>query len=920
MVSKTNRYKTPPRQGTRKAANPVPGQPPVRKGKFFGCLFNIIALLLLLGMAGGVLTLLVYRHQVRELPSLDDLTNYQPSLVTRIFARDYQLLGEFYIQRRQFVPMKDVPPMLVKAFLAVEDSRFYEHIGIDPVGIARAMYANLAAGRVTQGASTITQQVARTFLLSSVRTVDRKIKEMILSLSIEKKFTKDEILELYVNQIYLGAGAYGVASASRIYFDKDVSELNIGQMALLAGLPKAPSRYSPWRYPDRARARQKLVLGRMVEVGLITTEQADLWAERDFGLARPERPLEQVAPHYLEHVRRNIQSEWGNGQLYRGGLDVYTALDPGLQRAAYKAILDGLAAYDRRHGYRGPIQRLDNVRREALLAWVAQHRDENRSVNGYIKGVVTAVAKKNGGASVSLVEEGREILLTLEGVQWARKQVGDKKTLGPAITKVEEVLSVGDIIWVERGEKENTWKLAQEPLAEAAMVVMDPHTGQLLAMVGGRDFGRSEFNRATQSRRQPGSAFKPFLYSAAFDRGYSPTMRIDDSPLSIAFTDPSTGEVREWRPENYEHKFYGPTTLRSALVHSRNLVTIRLVKRIGLSKIIPLLRRFGLDIPPERRNLSVSLGTYEFTPLQMVTGYCAFANGGKLVEPVYIARIQDRYGRTVYRHRGGDCLLCHQEPKAIVLKSNDTQDETQKPMTLFGKRVLDPPTAYQMTNLLKGVVTHGTARKAVSLGRPLAGKTGTTNDMRDAWFIGFSPALVAGVWVGYDDYGILGGTETGAMAALPIWMDFMREALKEQPATDFSVPAGIQLEPINAETGEFAQPDNKGMVMEAFKPGQSPLSPEFRGAPFGDGGTGDSEVPGGGMGNFGSSPESFGGIPGSFPGTPDSFGGVPGNFGGTSTPPGRPLGIPGGSPGSSPGRPPGGSGGGSAPGIGDGLY
>ncbi|MEO5327726.1 MAG: PBP1A family penicillin-binding protein [Magnetococcus sp. THC-1_WYH] len=812
-----------------------------QKPKKRGCLFNLLALLVFLSLAGGTVGLLVFRHYARGLPTLDELTDYQPSLVTRIFARDYQLLGEFFIQRRQFVPMKDVPPMLVKAFLAVEDARFYEHYGIDPVGIARAAMANAAAGRVIQGASTVTQQVARTFLLSSVRTLDRKIKEVILSLAIERKFSKDEILELYVNQIYLGAGAYGVAAASRIYFDKDVSELNIGQIALLAGLPKAPSRYSPWRYPDRARARQKLVLDRMVDVGLITTEQADLWAERDFGLARPEKPLEQVAPHYLEHVRRTIQNEWGNGLLYQGGLDVYTSLDPRLQRAAHKAILSGLAAYDRRHGYRGPVEHLENATPDAFSSWVVQHKDEERSATGYVKGLVTSLNKEKGVATVVLVEGGREILLTLDGVQWARKPVGEKKALGPPITRVDEVLTTGDVVWLERDETLQIWKLAQEPQVEAAMIVMDPHTGQLLAMVGGRDFGKSEFNRATQSRRQPGSAFKPFLYAAAMDRGYSPTTRIDDSPLSMTYVDSATGILKEWQPENYEHKFYGPTTLRSALVHSRNLVTIRLVKRIGLSKVVPLLRRFGLDIPPEQRNLTIALGSYGFTPLQIVTGYCAFANGGKLVEPVYIARIQDRYGRTVHRHRGGDCLLCHQEPKEIVVAPKDKNTPEQQP-SLFGKRVLDPPTAYQITSLLKGVISHGTGRKALALGWPLAGKTGTTNDLRDAWFIGFSPALVAGVWVGFDDYSVLGHAETGAMAALPIWMDFMSAALKDQPKIDFPVPKGIQLEPVNAETGEFCSVDSKGMVMEAFKPGQSPLRSESSGSSSSGGGAGKPSV------------------------------------------------------------------------------
>ncbi|MBF0455904.1 MAG: PBP1A family penicillin-binding protein [Magnetococcales bacterium] len=786
-----------------------------------GWLFYLSVLFLISLMAGLGGLWSIYRHYSQDLPTLDDLAHYRPSLVTRVFARDYQLLGEFYIQRRQFVPFEEIPEKLVLALLAIEDWKFYQHHGIDPVGMFRAALANIRAGRKVQGASTITQQVARTFLLTGIKTWERKIKEIILSLRIEQRFSKDEIIELYLNQVLLGSGSYGVGAASRIYFNRDVSELSLGQMALLAGLPQAPNRYNPWRRPERARKRQIKVLNRMEAVGIITPQEAQEAKEAPFGLARPPKPLEQVAPHFLEHVRRTIQTEWGSRQLYRGGLDVYTTLDPNLQRAAQKAVRDGLVALDRRHGYRGALAHLDQLGPESLRVWLAANPEKITSPSGYLYGLVTEIPDGKQ-AIVQLAKDNQSVVLPFAGVEWARPRLeGNDKKPGAKLQSIHEALRVGDIVLLEPpGEERDSYQLAQEPEAEAALVSLDPHTGQVLAMVGGYDFASSEFNRATQSKRQPGSAFKPFLYAAGLDATYSPVSKIDDSPLPISYRDPVTGELKVWRAENYEKKFYGPTTLRTGLAHSRNLVTIRLVKSLGISNVVPFLEKFGLRIPKFRQDLSLSLGSVGFTPLEMTSAYAVFANGGKLVEPVYIARVQDRFGRTVHRHKGGDCLLCHQEPQ----DSTTTVDRETRKIALFGSRVLDPTTAYQTTNLLKGVVQHGTGRRAKKLRRPLAGKTGTTNDLRDAWFMGFSPSLVTAVWVGMDDSTPLGYRETGATAALPIWIDVMRAGLKDRSVADFPVPEGIHLEAVNHETGEAVAAGEKKWVMEAFKEGQKPNS------------------------------------------------------------------------------------------------
>ncbi|MBF0370709.1 MAG: penicillin-binding protein 1A [Magnetococcales bacterium] len=785
--------------------------------------------LTLLSMVLGALTVwAVYMRYSKDLPALNSLADYRPSLLTRVYARDYQLLGEFFVERRQFVPLRDVPRTQLDAFLAIEDSEFYSHPGINLPSIFRAMIANVRAGKVVQGASTITQQVAKTFLLTLDRTWERKIREIILAIRIEQRFTKDEILELYLNQIFLGAGSYGVGAAARIYFNKDVADLNLGQMAMLAGLPKAPSWYSPWRHPEAAKRRQKLVLQRMAEEGYITAEESRIAGEATLGLARPQKPLEQVAPHYLEHVRRTIYAEWGSRQLYKGGLDIHTSLDPRLQRAAQAAIRRGLIDYDRRHGYRGPLAKLPATDDIALDIWLDENREEPATVAGYLKGVVLSVGEKTTGSAQVLLADETKVELTLEGVRWARERKGKKKRLGPSRKKVAEVLQAGDVILVEmpeEGDEKGVVRLAQEPDAEGSLVALDPHTGQILALVGGYDFGRSEFNRATQSRRQPGSAFKPILYAAGLDNGYSPVSRIDDSPIPLTYRDSDTGELKTWRAENYEQKFYGPTTLRIALEHSRNLVTIRLLKSLGLDTALPYISRFGLDIPSSRHDLSLALGSVGFTPLKMASAYGVFGNGGKLVDPVYIARVQDRFGRTIHRHPGGDCLLCHQEPVKGVLKPEPGQEHLQE-APLFGTRVISPETAYQVTSLLKGVVERGTGRRARKLKRPLAGKTGTTNDLRDAWFIGYSPSLVTVVWVGLDDYSVLGYRETGSRAALPIWVDFMGAALENKPLSDFPVPPGIHMEEVDALTGGPVGAQTKKSVLEVFKGDEKPNPPQ----------------------------------------------------------------------------------------------
>ncbi|MGN7612309.1 penicillin-binding protein 1A [Magnetococcales bacterium HHB-1] len=802
-----------------------------RSGWFWRWLKRLIVVAFLGFATAMVGVWLVYQKYAKDLPTLQTLADYRPSLVTRVFARDYQLLGEFFIERREFIPLSDMPEQLIQSFLAIEDSQFFQHPGVDIRGIIRAAIANFKAGVVVQGASTITQQVAKTFLLSSERKLERKIREVILSFRIEQRFTKKEILELYLNQIYLGAGAYGVGAAARIYFNRDVSELDLPQMAMLAALPKAPSNYSPWRAPEKAKERRSLVIHRMKTLHYITPEQAEEATQSSLTLSRPPPPLEQIAPHYLEHVRRTIQEEWGSHQLYRGGLDIYTSLNPRLQHAAQHAVREGLLRYDHRHGFRGALNHLENISPENLKAWQEKTKKEPPVADQWQKGVVLEVGtqdkvtKKNKKEEVAhlMLADGKKVSITYPKQRWwARHRLKNKWRTTSAAKPMKKVLKPGDVVWIAPpDEKHPQHRLMQIPDAESALVAIDPHTGQVLAMVGGYDFNQSEFNRATQALRQPGSAYKPIIYAAALAKGMSPVDKVDDTPIPITYYDPTTGRHKMWRAQNYEHRFYGPTTLRVALEHSRNLVTIRLLKQIGIPYAMYFSRRFGLKIPEPHWNLSQALGTHVFTPIDMASAYSVFANGGKLIKPVYTIRVQDRFGRTVYRHGSGDCTLCHQESQSSGQKlAEDGHQENSD--TPFSRQTLSPEVAFQTTHLLRGVVQHGTGRRALRLGRPLAGKTGTTNDLKDSWFVGYSPSLVTAVWVGRDDATTLGARETGATAALPIWIQFMGEALKDQPKTDFFAPKGIHLRAIHGRTGTAASSGAKGAIWEAFREGQGP--------------------------------------------------------------------------------------------------
>ena len=651
--------------------------------------------------------------------------------MTQILAKDGQLIAEFSHQRRYVVPLDRIPSDVISAFVAAEDGDFFKHVGVDLLGIARATWANFRAGRVVQGGSTITQQVARGLLLSPRRTMLRKVKELVLAYRIEKYLTKEEILYLYMNQIYLGHGAYGVQAAAHTYFGKDCSQLGLAEGALLAGLIKAPSRYSPVRYPRRARARQEYVIGRMLADGQINEEEAT--GALNTQIAVQVHP--KVSAHtdyYTEHVRRWLEDKFGEADLYEGGLTVYTACDPDLTLAGQEAIRKGLAELTRRQGFQGPI---GQVSKSELAAIRSRPLDRNGLETGsVISGVVTHVKK---GYQEVMVRIGA-----------ARGQVDKEEEA--FLKKYGKGLKPGDIIQVvpqSYDEKSKSWnvKVHQEPEAQSALVALEAETGRVRAMIGGRDYAISQFNRAIQAKRQPCSAFKPFIFSAALAHPslhYTPASVIMDSPL--VYDDPGRPGVK-WKPKNFEGRFFGPTTMRTALEHSRNVVTVKMLNDMGLKYAIDYANRFGFtsEIQP---SLSMAIGTSGMSLMEMTKAYSVFANQGRLVEPVLIEKVLDRHGKEIYT-----------APKLV-------------------QQAISPKNAFLTTYLLEGVVQYGTGRQMKILDRPLAGKTGTNDDSRDAWFVGFSPQLVCGVWVGRDDYKPLGRKETGGRAAGPIWREFMSEA------------------------------------------------------------------------------------------------------------------------------------------------
>jgi len=790
--------------------------------RFLGFLFAAGTVVFLVGIAGVAGAIW---HFSQDLPDYSQLKDYEPPVMTRVHAADGSLLAEYAKERRLYLPIQAVPKLVINAFLAAEDKNFYEHGGIDYSGMARAaiLYAeNYGSNRRPQGASTITQQVAKNFFLTNEVSFSRKIKEALLAMRLERAYSKDKILELYLNEIYLGLGAYGIAAASLVYFDKSVNELTIAEAAYLAALPKMPGALHPVRNHDRAIERRNYVIDRLQENGWIKASDADAARKEPLVVANHANSAHTFAGEYFaEEVRRDIFDRYGEKKLYEGGLSVRTTLDPKIQVMARKTMVAGLVKYDEEQVYRGPIQKLD-----VSGDWGVKLADIKSlsDISPWQMAVVLETSEQSArvgfqpgrdlGGAVS--KERKTGLVSLDGVKWAKAASGALR--GKTPTTVSQVLHPGDVIYVDPLFKdgnpvEGQYRLEQIPEVSGAMVVMDPHTGRVLAMVGGFSFDQSQFNRATQAYRQPGSSFKPIVYSAALDNGYTPSTVVLDGPIEI--DQGQGGGV--WRPENFSNGHYqGPTTLRNALRLSLNTVTVRLAQDIGMPLISEYARRFGVydELP---NYLSYALGAGETTVMRMVTAYSMIDNGGRRVKPTLIDRIQDRYGHTIFKHDARECRGCdapegwHNQPEPQLIDRRE--------------QVLDSMTAYQITSMLEGVVQAGTATVLRDVGKPLAGKTGTTNEAKDAWFIGFSPDMVVGIYMGYDKPRPLGrgNAATGGHLAAPIARDFLKLALADKPATPFKIPAGIKLVRVVAKTGMRAGPgETAGTILEAFKPGTAP--------------------------------------------------------------------------------------------------
>ena len=773
----------------------------------------LFSLLLILGAGGaGVVAWGLYTYG-QGLPDYGQLADYEPPVVTRVHGGDGRLLAEYATERRVFVPINAMPKRIIKAFLSAEDKNFYSHPGVDFVSLASAMLdnvRNLGTSRRPRGASTITQQVAKNFLLTNEVSIERKAIEAILAFRIERTLSKDRILELYLNEIYLGFGSYGVAAAALNYFDKSLDNLTIDEAAFLAALPKAPNNYHPIRRREAAVTRRNWVIGQMARNGFIAATQAAEAKSVPLSV-KPRSATEFVqAAYYTEEVRRDLMERFGEKGVYGGGLSVRTTLDPRLQRIADQSLRAGLMLYDRRHGWRGPVNNIPVV-----AGWGDALHDLGRP-EGMLDTwrLALVVVVKRGQAQIGFAD-GSLGTIPLSELRWARAWKKDQR-LGDKVKSAGDVLARGDVIFVEPVSKNdegdpypaNTYGLRQIPDVGGAMVAMDPHTGRVLAMTGGWNYELFEFNRATQARRQPGSAFKPFVYLAALDQGFTPATRILDAPFVID----QGGGLGKWKPANYTKKFYGPSAMRLGIEKSRNLMTVRLAQTIGMDKVTEYARRFGIvDTMPPR--LSMSLGAGETTLMRLVTGYAMLVNGGKRVTPSLIDRVQDRNGVTVFRHDERPCEGC-----GVAAWSNTPVPKIPDQR----EQVADPTSAYQMVRMLEGVVRRGTGRRIAELGKPLGGKTGTTNDNVDTWFIGFAPDLAVGAFVGFDKPRTLGRRDTGSNVAVPLFKSFMAEALKDQPEIPFRAPPGIMHVRINPETGTLARPGDKNVILEVFKPGTEP--------------------------------------------------------------------------------------------------
>ncbi len=873
-------------------------KPPVRRRRRKSWLLSLLGVaftagvFLFLAAAGGAAYFLWSIS--RDLPDYDRLSNYKPPVITRVHAGDGRLIAEFAKERRIYVPVQAMPKLLINAFLAAEDQNFYEHHGIDFRGVARAIINNLLRKR-REGASTITQQVAKNFLLTNEQTFMRKAKEAILAVRIDRAFTKDQILDLYLNQIYLGAGAYGVAAAGLRYFGKELHELQIHEVAYLAALPKEPSKLqlttARGKNFQEALARRNATIDNMARFKFISVAEAESAKKMPLEMtSRQIGPSTFAAEYFAEEVRRSLVDLFGqdendptNSSLYTGGYSVRSTVNPNLQLLARDALRTGLVNFDRKHsGWRGPITHIDIASGDwgAGLSQVPSLAD----VDPWRLGVVLQSSKDVAivGLQPTRLPNGtfdtrRETVeLRAEGLKWAFERAKSKARLKTA-PGVSDVLTPGDAVYVSppteldppaKESKRNTkqakaeekpsspsWQLMQVPQIGGAAIVMDPHNGRILALVGGFSFAESQFDRAVQARRQPGSAFKPIVYAAALDNGYTPATIVNDAVIAI---DQGNGQGL-WRPDNYDKQVHGPSPLRIGIEKSRNLMTVRLAQDIGMPIVSEYARRFGVydDLPPL---LSMALGAGETTLLRLTTAYCMFANGGKKISSTFIDRIQDRYGRTIWRHDQRPCDGCNAD-------TWHGQDVPQLPDDR--KQIVDPMTAYQIVSMLEGVVIRGTgAMIHKRVDKPLAGKTGTTNEEKDAWFIGFSPDMAMGVFIGYDSPQPMGHGETGGELAAPIFADFFKMALKDKPAIPFRTPPGILEVRVNKRTGQRTDPSDPDAIMEYFKPGTEPAE-GYTTAGY------PGEAPG-------ASPSGWGGASSSYPPAtypPASGGGFPPPYG-----------------------------------------
>jgi penicillin-binding protein 1A len=746
---------------------------------------NIFIAILSFGLLAAFSILAVLWAFSNNLPDYKFLKSYKPSVSSKVYSGDGELVNDFSTEKRIFVPYNAISEKVINSFLSAEDKNFYSHPGVDAKGVMRAVInniSNITSSRRLEGASTITQQVAKNFLLTNEVSLNRKIKEAILAFRIERALSKERILELYLNQIYLGGGAYGVASASLEYFDKSISELNYDEAALLAALPKAPSRYNPYKDIVLAKFRRDLVLKNLYENNYINKIQYKEFVDKKIILKKRKKTFTEDTSYYVEDIRKNVVNQLGFNKVYKQGLNISTPINLGLQKIAIKSLREGLISYDKRKGWRGPL-----LREKKIINWkdkIGKFKLE-KSINWNL-----AIIKKINKFSVEIkTENNLNGIIKYENISWIKKEFS-------------EILKIGDVVYVEN-LNDNVFALRQLPLANGGIVVMDPFTGRVLALSGGFSFKKSEFNRATQALRQPGSAFKPFIYALALENGYTPSTLILDAPLVLE----QGYDLKMWKPENYGKKFYGPSTLRMGLEKSRNLMTVRIAQDLGLKKIVNFSKQLGIYENPSEL-LSISLGSAETTLLKLTSAYSSFINGGKLVKPIMIDRIQDSEGNTIFNNEKRKCINCNQ----ISPLNNNYPEIEDKFLQIFS-----PQTAYQMTSILEGTVQNGTGRNLKNLNLDLAGKTGTTNGNTDTWFIGFTSKLAIGVYVGSDNPVSLGKYETGAKTALPIFKSFIKNAVKKEDARPFKVAEGILMRVIDPITGERALTGSKSTIIEAYK-------------------------------------------------------------------------------------------------------